>query len=128
MKQTLRANITLTLETDNTVEMRNIVNLLKQMIENNLDKRIGLVNTDVITVKPISTIRNTVKVDLAARNFIGAIQNNVCNLWKPDFSNTVEAIIVNPTHIKFENSEGNYDGISLQMGILMNKLGIETDY
>lgn len=116
------------METDNTVEMRNIVTHLKQMIESNLDKRLDLINTDSITVKPIPKLRSTTKVDVAARSLIGAMQCNTCNLWKPDFSNTVEAVIIEPTEINFETGFAKFDGITLEMGILMNKLGIETDY
>lgn len=128
MKQELKANIKLTIQADNTIEMRNVINHLKQIIGNNLDERLTLINTDSITVKPTDGKRRTIRVDQAARNLVDAMYCNRCLLWKPDFSGTVEAVILNREVINDRKTVAEFHGINLELAILMEKLGIETDF
>lgn len=126
--QTVRANIEITFEKEETLPNDNIIGHIRNLISMHLHERLNLINIDSISVANIENLNTVKDVNREAKDLIRVMDNNTTLLWTPDFLNKVEAIIVNPTRFIDDEEQYSFEGINFEKLNLEIALKIDRDY
>ena len=131
MKKELKISIEVHVNANEGLDLLDITRHIKVILPEIIDKRLEVVNIDKVTVLPFD-FEEDMDIIPHVVDLIKAIDDNTWELWKPDFSDTVQAVILEGTDIKECEEEGaatyNFKGIDIMKTIIENKLRLEKDY
>tara|TARA_R110000824_G_scaffold107769_2_gene254327 strand:+ start:255 stop:656 length:402 start_codon:yes stop_codon:yes gene_type:complete len=131
MKKELKISIELHVSANKGLDLLDITRHIKGILPDVIDKRLEVVNIDKITVLPYN-FKEDIDIIPHVVDLIKAIDDNTWELWKPDFSDTVQAVIIEETDIRECDEEGaatyNFKGIDIAKSIIESKLRLEKDY
>lgn len=131
MKKELKISVELHVEANEGLDLLDIARHIKAILPDVIDKRLEIVNINKVTVLP-HDFKEDMDIIPDVIDLISAINDNTWELWKPDFSDTVEAVILKETDIKECEEEDattyKFKGIDVCKAIIEHKLRLDKDY